>query len=508
MKKTHSISIDGLFFQVEDDAYELLDNYIGQLQNYFKLRADGTEILKDIESRISELLKTRLNKTREVVCMDDVNEVIATMGRPEDFMDPDDASAVQPDKKYAYTSKKLFRNADNRVLGGVCSGVAAYLHTKPWVIRLLAGLLIAPTSGVMLAAYFLAWIIVPPAETKAQKLEMQGEPVNIDSLGKETEGTRMAVEPRLKVRRDPVLLRILKVMVKILAVLFVTVFALPLIVALFAIAVALFALIAGVSVLPAFFTDLFPAEFFMAGSPSATGLYIMGGTLVVVIIYFFTKMMYHHKGKTGWFLLLASVVFLSGLVMTVKHGALYLKDHPERFGHLKGLDHYVDASDWDVNNFEVASQGHYAIPKSITIAVQSNKNVLVVNDTSFVFPLTVELMPVDSGTLDVGWNSSFLVEKRFKMSDLPRNPEVKGNYDAATHTLNIPEFYNSPYKARNKYDCKVILKVPVNTTITFKGNTANFVNVAFSGLSDSDMTGEVLSNKSWKMLADGLLKIE
>ena len=100
-------------------------------------------------------------------------------------------------------------------------------------------------------------------------------------------GTRMAVEPRLKVRRDPVLLRILKVMVKILAVLFVTVFALPLIVALFAIAVALFALIAGVSVLPAFFTDLFPAEFFMAGSPSATGLYIMGGTLVVVIIYFF-----------------------------------------------------------------------------------------------------------------------------------------------------------------------------------------------------------------------------
>lgn len=182
MKKTFDININGNVFQIEVDAYEVLQKYMVNLKNYFGKDEEGKEIISDIESRIAEIFTEKINEENQVVTLHWVNEVVDTMGTPENFNEEQiDEEPLAGQKK---RKRKLYRDPEQSVLGGVCGGLAAYFNMDPVVIRLIVVLLALVTSGAGLLAYFILWIIVPKAVTTTQRLEMKGEDVTVKNIEK------------------------------------------------------------------------------------------------------------------------------------------------------------------------------------------------------------------------------------------------------------------------------------------------------------------------------------
>lgn len=186
MKKTLTINLAGYVFHIDEDAYYLLDNYIQNLRNYFKDENDSDEIVHDMEQRISELFTEKLkSSSREVITIEDVEAVIAILGKPEQMNG--DADTETKSDSYSSSSsdekKRLFRNYDDKVLGGVCSGLAAYFGWDVTAVRLLMLVLGFFVHGTILA-YIIAWIIIPPARTASEKLSMQGKKINVENIGK------------------------------------------------------------------------------------------------------------------------------------------------------------------------------------------------------------------------------------------------------------------------------------------------------------------------------------
>jgi len=182
MKKTYTIHLSGTVFHIEDDAYEILQKYLISLKNYFGDNEEGKEILADIEFRIAEIFTAKLSDDKKVITPEWVNEVVATMGTPENFTEEGD-NDVPPGEK-TKRKRRLYRDPEEQILSGVCGGLAAYFNMDPVVVRLIVVLLFFITSGVALFAYLILWIIVPKAVNAAQRLEMRGEEVTVKNIEK------------------------------------------------------------------------------------------------------------------------------------------------------------------------------------------------------------------------------------------------------------------------------------------------------------------------------------
>jgi len=180
MKKTVKINLSGIIFHVDEDAYEKLNAYLEKIHRHFKDTEEGSEIISDIELRMAELFQSKLSDYKQVITIEDVTEVIESMGDPEDFSDEEEGSKAATTKS---TSKKLYRDPDNSILGGVAGGIGAYLNIDPVWIRLIFVLLIL-AYGFTAVVYILLWIFIPKAETYSQKLEMKGEKVTISNIEK------------------------------------------------------------------------------------------------------------------------------------------------------------------------------------------------------------------------------------------------------------------------------------------------------------------------------------
>ena len=174
MKKTLTINLNGIVFNIDDDAYETLSAYLNELEKHFA-DDEREEIIKDIEDRIAELFTERMHG-RNVVDASDVASVIETMGQPNQFDDEaaepnaDAAASKSSQRKF----RKFYRDGDDRLIGGVAAGLAAYIGWDTTLVRILLLLLLLFSAGWTLLFYILLWIIVPEAKTTAQRLEMQG----------------------------------------------------------------------------------------------------------------------------------------------------------------------------------------------------------------------------------------------------------------------------------------------------------------------------------------------
>ena len=184
MKKTVTINISGNIFHIEEDAFEKLQDYLQLLNRFFATQTGGKEILQDIESRIAELLQEKINEGQEAVTNEWVDEVMQRMGNPEDFMDQEQAENAETEMKVEKTKKRLYRDGENRVLGGVCSGMSAYFNIDPVFLRILFVLLIFLGVGISAIIYLILWIVVPKVRTTAQRLEMRGEDATISNIQK------------------------------------------------------------------------------------------------------------------------------------------------------------------------------------------------------------------------------------------------------------------------------------------------------------------------------------
>ncbi|MDR0796093.1 MAG: PspC domain-containing protein, partial [Tannerella sp.] len=143
MKKTLNVNLNGRVFTIDEDAYNLLDNYLNSLRSYFRKEEGASEIITDFEARIEELFREKTRLGYEVITLENVEEVIARVGKPADFEEKDEqdeerAAASEPAKG----KKRFYRNMDDKLIGGVCSGIAAYFGWNVVAIRIL--FIIAP----------------------------------------------------------------------------------------------------------------------------------------------------------------------------------------------------------------------------------------------------------------------------------------------------------------------------------------------------------------------------
>ncbi|MDX2429394.1 MAG: PspC domain-containing protein, partial [Bacteroides sp.] len=184
MKKTIKINLNGIIFNIDDDAYEKLKSYLDTISRYFSNKQESKEIIDDIEARIAELFQERVSAENQVITLPIVNQVIDIMGNPEDIADTGEGGDEQRSFHDTYTnSKKLYRDPENSVIGGVCGGLSAYFKMDSVIFRLLFVIFFF-AGGASILVYIILWIVLPKAETAAQKLEMRGEKVNVSNLEK------------------------------------------------------------------------------------------------------------------------------------------------------------------------------------------------------------------------------------------------------------------------------------------------------------------------------------
>ncbi|MDQ3047594.1 MAG: PspC domain-containing protein [Bacteroidota bacterium] len=189
MNKTITMNLSGMIFHIEEDAYERLNKYLATIKGYFMNSEGKDEIMNDIESRIAEMLQEKVSQTKQAVLMADVESVISQMGKPEDFAGDNPQTESTQENPYEKVNtntgrrRRVFRDTDDKVLGGVCSGVANYFDFDPiWLRGAFAISFFVFGSGLLV--YIILWIIMPEAKTTAEKLEMRGEKVDVNNIGK------------------------------------------------------------------------------------------------------------------------------------------------------------------------------------------------------------------------------------------------------------------------------------------------------------------------------------
>ncbi len=186
MNKTVNINLGGMFFHIDEDAYQKLTRYFDAIKRSLSNSSGQDEIIKDIEMRVSELLTEKQKTEKHVVGLQDVDEVIAVMGQPEDYrIDEEGIGAGTTNYSSSSTtgSRKLYRDKDNGMIGGVLAGLGHYFGIdKVWLRIFFLIMFFAWGTGVL--AYIILWIVMPEAKTTAEKLEMTGEPVTISNIEK------------------------------------------------------------------------------------------------------------------------------------------------------------------------------------------------------------------------------------------------------------------------------------------------------------------------------------
>lgn len=200
MKKTITINLGGVVFSIDEDAYELLKEYLDKIEGHFSDEGERQDIISDIESRIAELFSDGQNSGNRPVTLKDVEKVIEIMGEPVDIADSaeNDDGHSQSSSSAGRGNRRIYRDTDHRVLGGVCSGMAAYWSIDVvWIRVVFVILAIMALSGILI--YLLLWLVIPPAVTTAQKLEMRGEPVNISNIGRAVKDEFNSVRKNLKI---------------------------------------------------------------------------------------------------------------------------------------------------------------------------------------------------------------------------------------------------------------------------------------------------------------------
>lgn len=171
MKKIININLSGRVIPIEDTAYEKLQSYIESLRKYFANEEGRDEIINDIESRIAELLEEKIRKGASSATDADLEEIITSMGRVEDFEAEEVSEAKESTQEnykeqYSYKQEKksrgrLYRDSSDKFIGGVCSGIAAYMNIDPAIVRILFAIITFGGFGLGFLAYILLWIVLP-----------------------------------------------------------------------------------------------------------------------------------------------------------------------------------------------------------------------------------------------------------------------------------------------------------------------------------------------------------
>lgn len=185
MKKTISVNIRGFNFIIEENAYELLENYLKRLESTLHNEESSKEIMDDVELRIAELCSEVLSGKKEVIDEGDIRKILGQLGEPEQYIDEEEKKDTrQSDSERS--EKRIFRDTEKGMIAGVCAGIANYLHIDIAIIRAIFVIFFI-FGGFGVPLYIVLWIVIPRAATTIDKLRMQGKPITVETLRDEVE---------------------------------------------------------------------------------------------------------------------------------------------------------------------------------------------------------------------------------------------------------------------------------------------------------------------------------
>jgi len=512
MKKTFTINISGTVFHIDDDAYERLNYYISQINRHFGNDADAKEIVQDIESRISELFQERVKDGSEVITIAQVEEIIKIMGMPEAFEDSKEEEDIVT-KIHRSKGKKLYRDPDDRVLGGVCSGLGIFFNIDPIIVRLIFVALFFG-GGSSLFIYLILWIVVPKAGNTAQRLEMKGEEVNINNISKTIKEEIQDVKEnyqnfranksyiRSRERLDDaggVVMSIFRAIFKIIVVFF-----------------GIILVSIGIIAIIALFTSLFVSGEFIGITPFSNelphylGLFVGNGTLtwfwiglalalgipLIMLAYLGTKLIFKFESNNPAIGFSSLGLWVFGIILLIfaavhgvsdfksvststkqepvitKSDTLYLKLGTDEFSD------YLD-SNFDFDGLRIASvNGKQFLLNEPQLEVEKSET----NEFSIVIKSKAR-----GRDLDIAQTNARNINYKFTQQD---------------SLLTFQPWFMLPEKSVwHKQEIEIVLKVPENKTIYLSNEMAKIIHDIknTSNTWDGDMVG-----KYWKMTPDGL----
>ncbi len=513
MKKTFTINISGTVFHIDDDAYERLNNYISQINRHFGNDAEAREIVEDIESRISELFQERVKDGSEVITIDQVDEIIRIMGMPEAFDDAKEGEEVKTRISHP-RQKKLYRDPDERVLGGVCSGLGAYFNFDPVIIRLIFVLLIFLGAGSSLIVYVILWIVVPKASNTAQRLEMKGEEVNINNISKNIKEEIQDVKEnyekykssksyaRGRERIDQaggVAMSGIRAILKIIAVI-----------------IGIVLVFAGIFALIALITSMFVTNEFLGISPLGHGmphyldLFVSGNTLfwfwiglgltigipLLMLAYLGTKLIFRFKSSNGAVGATSLGLWVIGIILLI-------------FATVRGFS--------DFKSVSTTTKQEIITSKSDTLYLNLGKDEFsdyldsnINFDGLHIASVNGKQFILNEPTLDIVKSEtndfSLVIKSKARGHDLDKAQynarEINYKFTQQDSLITFQPWYMLPDKSVwHNQQIEITLKVPENKTVYLNND---MVKIIHDIKNTSDMWDGDMGGKYWTMKSDGL----
>ncbi|WP_316756164.1 PspC domain-containing protein [Pedobacter aquatilis] len=523
MEKTIIINIGNTIIHIEESAYELLKAYLNEVKQHFANHADDLEIVTDIENRIAELLFEQLEEQKkQVVDTANVNFVIAQMGRVQDFdtvEEGEEEPVVNTAYQYQITDKKLYRDMDERVIAGVCAGIAHYLNFEARWIR-IAAILSVFIGGSGLLVYALLWIIMPKAKSRIEKMEMKGEPANLQGFQKNLDEELLAVKERLtevNKHAQPLITKFGnfvgeffewlgrfmagtgKVIFKIIAIFIVIIGVL-----------FLLALIIGTAAFQGFWDasiyEFFPFSIINEGNRGVIlfSAFIVCFIPILALVLFSIRVAFSKQAinKTLSFALL--IIWLAGAA-TVGYQAAKIssefKQHAEltETTELKTLPTYI---------IDIDRSKYFSKEDSVAYHIDGNqRNKIVIDDFEdgpFVSPNNVRINIIKSETGVTRLVQKFESQGKTFQSALQNAQNISYTYTAKESSLIFnPRFQLRKGSIWRNQEVWINLEIPVGTKVIIKEDSYRYIN-NYGTWDCADKENDSNDYSTWIMTEDGL----
>lgn len=521
MNKTVTINISGIIFHIEEDAYDKLSKYLNTIKGYFTNNESGNEIIADIEARVAELLQAKVSQFKQVVLMTDVDDVINALGKPEEFgIENDEKNTSQKNTEQTFTEpikKRMFRDPDEKAIGGVCSGLAHYFDIDVVWIRLATFLLIF-FGGVSLWVYIILWIVIPEAKTTADRLAMKGERINIDNISRsfkdEVDGVKNRMNDGFRNasssthsgidRLGDVIGGIFKVLARLIGA--------------FLIFIAVVIMLGLMSTVFGFSFAGQSAEFndwiniiFLDRSHywlGFIGLIITIGVPAFMLLYGGFKLLFKIKYSNRWMNISAGLVWLIGFIMASYAAVKTASDFSESSKFKESTS--ISASTESYTISAIAGEHLLSLYKIEDLSFDDHSNHHINQSDYTIGTLNDEKVIVGSAKLRIISSSSDKVEViinkkargKEKRLAYDRAKEIKYIYKVDSSNLVLDElFYLNGNQKFRVQEIEVLVKVPKGKIIYLDNSLKNIINDVdnVTNTYDQDML-----NRRWKMTDRGL----
>ncbi|NII85698.1 MULTISPECIES: PspC domain-containing protein [unclassified Pedobacter] len=523
MEKTIIINIGNTIIHIEESAYELLKAYLNEVKQYFANHADDLEIVTDIENRIAELLTEQLEEQKkQVVDSANVNSVIAQMGKVKDFdtvEEGEEEPVINNTYQHQYAEKKLYRDMDDRVVAGVCAGIAHYVNADPKWIR-VATVLTFFLGGSGILVYALLWIIMPKAKSRIERMEMKGEPANLQGFQKNLDEELLAVKERLgevNKHAQPIFARLGnfigeffewlgrfisgagKVIFKIIAG-FIVVFGV----------LFLITLIIGTAAFQGFWDasiyEYFPFSIINEGNRGIIlfGAFVVLFVPILALVLFSIRVAFNKQAinKTLSFALL--IIWLAGVAITGYQAAKIsseFKQHAE-------LTQTTDLKAYPVYTINIDKSKYFSKEDSVAYHIDANnRHQIVVDDFEdgpFVSPNRIRIDINKSETGVTRLTQKYESQGKTFQSALQNAQNISYNYVMKDSELIFsPRFQLRKGTIWRNQEVRLNLEIPVGTKLILKQDAYRYVNNYWTW-ECNDSENDHNDSSIWVMTDDGL----